>query len=98
MSEINFKQSLVDINGVPIKDAGGKEATIGAACAMSLLGQYPDEQNISADTKMERYRLAHKIINAETLELTPEEVVMIRKVVHKNYGALVMGQLYDVVK
>jgi hypothetical protein len=51
----------------------------------------------AGDEKVRRYRLARKLFNASKVELTPEDVVLLKSLIGQIYGPLVVGQVWDLL-
>lgn len=66
------------------------------ACIEALLTRYQDELNLSGEENYNRYRLAYRIEKGED-NFTPEEIVLIKRLVNKNYGPLVYGHVCDAI-
>ena len=75
----------------------GKPVTLLIIATNSLLAQFQDEQNISGDEKYNRFKLAEKI-HSKNVPLTPEEIVLIRKLIAKGYAPGIVGPCYDLLK
>ena len=93
--KINFKTKIVDLKGNVIKE-GLEELTVGNICANALVAYTEDK--MEAKSKIENWELAQKIIKEKEVELTPEEIVLIKKVVNEHYGTLVVAQVFRALK
>jgi len=93
--KINFKTKIVDLKGNVIKE-GLEELTVGNICANALVAYTEDK--MEAKSKIENWELAQKIIKEKEVELTPEEIVLIKKVVNRHYGTLVVAQVFRALK
>lgn len=99
---INFSQSLKNVDGsLPKSDKGEPIPTLGAICTTALISTYRDEQDlntgketITPEEKYHRGRLASKIADAgdKDLVLPPEDVALLKKLVGKAYGPLIVYQ------
>jgi len=87
-----YKEILKDGKVVETKD----EFLLKDACVNALLAN--DDKITEGVEKMKRYLLASKIQQAKELELKSEEIVMIKEAVGKNYGALIVGQVYQMLE
>ena len=96
---INFSKEITTLEGQVIQkqDVNGKNEgrmELKDICIPSLLAIYGDEPKLKAEVKVERFTLAQKIIKGGEIELTPEQIVMIKVVVGKKFGPLFVGQAY----
>ena len=74
-------------------------ATLGKMMIESLLATFKDEENLSGDEKLKRWQLAIKIKNADVMvELTVEEVALVKKLVGKAYGTIIVGQVWELLE
>ncbi len=55
--KIDFSAVIKDLEGDVVKD-GEKDATLGRVACTALLASYADEQNLAAEDKVRRFRLA----------------------------------------
>jgi hypothetical protein len=55
--KIDFSAVIKDLDGDPVKD-GEKDATLGRVACTALLAGYADEQSLSGEEKVKRFRLA----------------------------------------
>jgi len=97
---IDFNTPMMSIDGKPITDEKGAAGTVTLKkiALEALLTGFPDETTLPGEEKAKRYVLAVKIAAADgKLELTSEEVTMLRKVVGKGYGPLVVGQVWKII-
>lgn len=93
---IDFDKILTNIDGAAIKDALQKDITLRSIGANALLVAYPDER-LSGDEQVKRFKLAIKIsVNGE-VDVTPEEIVLIKQVISKGYAPLVVGRCYEIL-
>ena len=99
-----FNTKLAEFNGKPLYDGeedktdGAKRAkrkvmTTGRAAVNALLAAVRGEV-ISGEEKLNRYELAKSIYEAKgsEIEVTAEQIVLIKKCINMVYGPLVYGQ------
>jgi hypothetical protein len=94
---VNFDAELKGLNGEVIKAQEGN-VTLKSIVANALLGNYEDERNLQAEQKVKRYKLAHKVTEGGEIEVDAEDTVLMRKLVNKAYGTLIVGQVFDILK
>lgn len=94
---IDFSVVLVDLDGKPVKD-GDVEVTLARAVVQALLNVFPDEPNLAGAEKMRRFLLAQKVHQAKgDFALTDQERDLIKKLVEKAYGPLVLGRVWAAI-
>lgn len=99
--KIDVNALVLDLDEKPIKQGKrGEEEDLNIGDVMTgvLLGGAPDEKEISAKVKLDRFDIAYKIRKAqkakETCELTIGEIETVRELVGKCGAALVVGRVY----
>lgn len=94
---VNFNKPILDLDGNPFIQAE-KPVTIAYASKEALLAIYPKEE-ISADEKVRRFKLAEKIYSSSgDCEISLEEAVLIKKLVGIAYGANVVARVYEALE
>lgn len=94
----NFSAAIKNLDGKPLKE-GDKEVTIGSIAVNALLTPYEDERNLSGDDKVKRFRLAQAIHGADDeIEVTAEQVTLLKTLIAKAYTPLIVGQAYDLLE
>jgi hypothetical protein len=96
---LDFTAQLKQLDGSAFVDPSGKEApvTLGTIAEISLLTTYPDEQNLSGEEKTKRFSLALKIHEKKEVPLTADEITLIKKLIAKNYNALITGRAWELL-
>ena len=88
-------EPLTELHGTGPKDTKGVEITLGVMCARALFT--PKQGPEPGDKKAERGALAFRIYDQGEMELTPEEVVLIKQCVGEFLGPLVVTQVYSIL-
>lgn len=91
----NFDLVLKDLDGTIIKTNGEKDFTMKDAVINALLQVFPDEQNLEGTEKLKRYNLATRIHKGGDLVIETEEIALIKKLIGKAYGPIVVGPIYQ---
>jgi uncharacterized protein YhbP (UPF0306 family) len=94
---IDFKKELVDLEGVTLLDKNKKSATLKGVAIDALMAVYQDEQNLGGEEKLKRYELA-LMLSKDMFEIKAEEVALIKKLIGKAYGALIVGQAWNILE
>lgn len=89
------KAVIKNLEGEPIK-SGEKEFTVANACVNALLAEYDDKPN--GEEKLKRFVFAKKINQDETVDLKAEDVSLIKTLIAKAYGPLIVGTVYEVLE
>ena len=90
--KISFVQELKELNGTPIC-IGEKNLTLKDAACNVLSAAFNDEQ-ISGEEKAKRGLLAFRIYANQEIDLTIEELGLIKKLIGKGYGSIVVAQAW----
>jgi hypothetical protein len=95
--EINFAAVITDIDGTPIPDCVGNDCankpalTLAAIAIRCLTANFPDEEkSISGEEKFKRGELALRIHKDGKTSLTAEDVALLKRLVGKAYGPLIV--------
>lgn len=89
------KESLKDLSGEELLDGEKKPITNGKILINALMTPLPGDEQLEAEEKLKRFLLAKKLFKEEICDLSAEEVVLLRKLVTKNYGVIVVGQILE---
>jgi hypothetical protein len=92
----DFTAVLSGLDGKPLVAEGVPSMTLGEVVANALVNQFKDE-NPSGQDKVKRWALALRIHAAKDIELTADEVKLIKDLVAKAYGPLVVGQVWSIL-
>jgi hypothetical protein len=94
---IDFAALLTDLDGQPIPDCVGNDCankpalTLGVIAIRCLTANFPDEEkSISGEEKFKRGELALRIHKDGKTSLTAEDVALLKKLVGKAYGPLIV--------
>lgn len=94
---------IEDMDGQPMPDSVKEDAknfTLKTACVNALYAQFEDEKGLSGEEKIKRYNLAEKIYAAkdkEEVDLKAEEITLLKNLIGKAYGALIVGRTYELL-
>lgn len=95
--KINFDTLITDLKGEPIKE-NGKDFTLGDAAQVALLSPYADERDLDGKAKVERFMVATTAALGGEQDVTAEDVALIKKLIGKAYGPLVVGRAYEIIE
>lgn len=94
--KIDFTTVLTDLDGKPIADKDAPPVTLGDVTANALFASYRDEQPSGQD-KVKRWTLALRVHKAQAAELTADEIKLIKDLIGKGYGPLIVGQAWQIL-
>ena len=95
----NFNTTLKTLDGKPIKEADDLDVTLSTVAVNALLAAYEDERNLAGDDKVKRFKLAQLINDADgEVEVTAEQVSLLKTLIAKGYTPLVVGQAYEILE
>lgn len=108
--KIDFTQCLQTWTGEPLeltktqcpmcnRPTTTRPATLRAVCADTLVMERPNDRDYQVDgeEKARRYQLALRIMNEDIVDLTPEDLALIRKLCPKIFGPIVVGQIWTML-
>jgi hypothetical protein len=95
--KIDFSAVIKDLDGGAVKD-GDKDATLGRVTCTALLASYADEQNLPAEDKVKRFRLAEIAARGSEQEMKVDDVALVKKLIGKAFAPLVVGRAYDIIE
>ena len=93
---------LKTLNGDVLKDNDGQgniiDATLKNAIVNALLAPLQQGKIETGVDKVKKYELSCRIYESDEIELTPEEVVLIKERVGEAFGAIVVGQVFNLLE
>jgi hypothetical protein len=93
----DFTTVLVDLGGKPLViEQGTPPMTLGDAVSAALVMPFKDESP-SGQEKVKRWALALRVHAAKDIELTADDVTLIKNLVAKAYGPLIVGQVWEIL-
>jgi hypothetical protein len=97
---VDVSKELKTISGDVMKDTDSKGNAISATVKMAIVNAIlsPDQKDKGVD-KVRKYELAKRVHTALTkIDLSPEEIVLIKDTVGELYAPIVVGQIFDLLK
>jgi hypothetical protein len=95
--KIDFSSVIKDLDGDAVKD-GEKDTTLGRVACAALLASYADEQNLPAEDKVKRFRLAEVTSKGGEQEIKIDDVALIKKLIGKAFAPLIVARAYDIIE
>lgn len=93
MAQLKLKQEITELlTGKPFPDTD-----LGKVICQALIANNPNE-NPSGDEKYNRWKLAARCADADAVEVSIEELALIKKVVGAAYGANVVGPVFSAIE
>ena len=96
--KINVDETLKTIDGKTMMDADSSgnatEATIKTLLVNAVLAPTKDEKGVD---KVRKYELAKMIFKGGEVDLTPEDIVLIKKQVGDNFAPIIVGQVFEML-
>jgi hypothetical protein len=90
--KIDFSAAITDLDGNPIP-----ELTLGLMATNALMGNFDDERSLSGDDKVRRFKLAQRVHHASEVDLTVEDVALIKKLIAKAYATLPCARAWELL-
>lgn len=105
MRKIDFTTKLKDLKGSNIVEKtvnndgtiNESDLTLSSVAVNALLVVPQNEQNVSGAIKLQRYKLASKIMNNSEATLASSEVTSLKDLIGTQYGPLVVGQAWNLL-
>lgn len=98
--KIDFSKPILDLAGMPVKQteaADSPDATLATVATGALMATFPDERELSGTDKAARFHLAMKLTNGGDVDLKVEDVALLKNLIGKAFGPLVVGRAYDLL-
>lgn len=97
--QVLLGSQLKTLEGEMLPDLQGNPAVLRGVCIEALMAQFEDERNLSGEEKLKRFELALKIKQAvDPAEFTAEEIALMKKLIGKGYGPLIVGQTWKMLE
>jgi len=98
--KIDFDSVFKTMEGKDIPKVEGKEEpfTLKDVCLSALMANFDDEKNLTGKDKIERYAIACKIRTGGECDLVVEDITLLKNLVGKLFGVLVVGQAYPMLE
>ena len=94
---INFDTEILDLANAPIIN-GDKHLDLATIATNALLTpQAAADQNVPTEEKVRRFRLAQKVTNGGTLDMSLEDLVLLKEIIGKAYPPLVVGRAFEIL-
>lgn len=96
----DLSQPCYTLDGTPIVNPDTQEAVpLFKYCLDALMANYKGEEALTGKQKVERYQLALKINKRpKEVDLTSDQLVMLKDLIAKAFGPLIVGQAYEVLE
>ena len=94
---VDFSQTLTGLKGEPVKDPTGAPVKLALVCYNAVKALYKDEEGLSGEEKYKRAKLAQKL-DETNVELTAEDISMIKKLVGKAYEPEIVAATWDLLE
>lgn len=89
---INTDVKILQITGEPVKDDKGNSATVKSVILDALSTPI---QNEMGDVKFRKYGISKKIFDNEPVDLSAEEISLIKELIGKFYAPQVVGFIWN---
>jgi len=76
------------------------DMTMSKAIIYALTANFEDEKELTGEEKVKRFMIAQKIYRKRegTIDSTAEEVALIKKLVGKAWGTIVVGKIWELLE
>lgn len=90
--KIDFSAAIVDLDGKPVPDL-----TLGSMATNALMMGFEDERTLSGEAKVQRMKLAQRIHGEREVDLTVEEVSLVKQLIAKAYVTLPSARAWELL-
>lgn len=94
--KINVTRNMLEIDGRVIR-ANDKDVNL-RECLINVLAYVPASRAVAIEDKIKRYKLAKKIFENETPDISAEEIVLLKKLLNETYGPTIVGQACEILE
>ena len=96
--KINVDEKLKTLDGQTMMDNDGKGNAVEASLKTLLVNAVlaPANEDKGVD-KVRKYELAKMIFKGGEVDLTPEDIILIKEQVGNNFAPIVVGQCYEML-
>lgn len=83
--------------GQPIAQ-DGEPITLKRVAVNALMSTFEDEANLSGEEKFKRYKLASRINDAAMVDVSAEEVTLLKRLIGKLYTPIIVGPAFEALE
>ena len=96
--KVDFSKELIGYDGEPLRE-GDKAITLSMVCCNALMNQTEEDAKLPGEEKLRRFDLATMIYaSKEAADLKIEDVSLLKTLVGKLYGPLVVGPVWKLLE
>lgn len=95
--KLNFSTPILDLEAKPIV-AKDKPVTLGSVVIEALMATFPDEANLPGADKVKRFSLGMAVTKGGEQDISVDDVVLLKTLIGKAYGPLVVGRVYELIE
>lgn len=93
----NLNAPILQLDGTEFP--GKNKQTLQSVCFVALTTPQEDDGSLNAETKMSLYRLAQKIVKGGEVELTAEEIALLKDRIGKVFvHVVVLGRAFELLE
>lgn len=90
----NLDLPILQLDGQPFKD----DPTLGTVCFLAVTGSLPNDERQDGAQKMRLYGLAQKVHGGGVVDLTAEDVALLKERIGRAFTVLVVGRAYELLE
>lgn len=94
---IQFGKFLTGLDGAHLKE-NDNPITLGILACAALMFTYPQDAQLSAQSKLDRYALARRIYGAGALDVTEAECALLKNTLAQFCGVALLGAAVDAIE
>ena len=98
--EINFDSKITNLDDTPALDQNKKPVLLKTICINSLMTDIPQPQGQleKGETKLKRFILAQKIQKDSKVEVSVEEVALLKERIGMVQPTIIVGKTYELLE
>ncbi len=95
--KIDVTQTLNGLDGKPLKNEDGTDATVRSICIAGLMAVLDEDRGQSGEDKLKTWTLAKRLQDEDAPDLAVEDLAKLKERVGKCFGPVVVGPVFLVL-
>ena len=95
--EINFDSPITNLKGITLEGEDKENVILKNICVNALMTEIPNN-NDTGEIKLKRFNLAQKIYVGGKIEVTAEEVALLKERIGLCFSTLIVGRAWELLE
>jgi hypothetical protein len=91
--KVDFSKPILTLEGKPDE----AKTTLGNLACIALTTMLPEDKDMPAEEKVNRFKLAMTVAKGKVQDLSAEDMVLLKKLIGKMFGPLAVGRAYEIL-